>query len=259
MRYPTSTRPQVHFDWRPTPMVKRLLFIHFGIWLAFSIMVNFAGSEAAAVMHGRHLALTPTTAVYELHFWQVFTYMWLHDLQAAMHIIGNMLALFFLGPSLERRWGGRDFLRFYIASGVVAGVVSVILGLVAPATFGGSVVGASGATMAILAAFAFSMPNARILLFFVLPLKAKWLLWGVVAIDTLTFFVGRGDHAWHTHMGGILGAWLLITGNWRPQLLVDRGRLWWLRHVKQRRLKKVGLRVIPGGKEGKAPERRYLN
>ncbi|MGM0576267.1 MAG: rhomboid family intramembrane serine protease [Myxococcota bacterium] len=246
------------FDLRPTPIVLRLLIANFAIWMLFSILVNFAGASWALSLY-RDLALQPTTAILDLHVWQIGTYMWLHDLSGGGHIIFNLLGLFFLGPPLERRWGPKAFLVFYLAAGLIAGLVTVLAGLLIPSWFDVPVVGASGSIMALLAAFSFTMPSATILLFFVIPVQARWIVWIAVGIDTVMFFSSPGGGlAYHTHLGGVLGAWLLITGTWRPRLLKDRVRLLWLRARKRGLQRRKGFRVIDGGRGG-GDRDRYLH
>ncbi len=243
------------FDLRPTKVVIRLMVAMVGIHLLAASLVNLGGASWASTLFHDHLALTPASAVFELELWQVVTYAWLHDLQSPGHLIFNMLGLFFLGPSLEKRWGSRHFFWFWFNSCLIAGIVTVIAGIVAPSLFGGSVVGASGGVMALLAAYSLVMPDAVILLAFILPIRARYIIWIAVGIDTVMFVSGGSRVAWQTHMGGVLGAWLLITGNWRPRLAWDRARLWLLGLSKRR--KQQRLRVIKGGRSDDGP--RYLN
>jgi membrane associated rhomboid family serine protease len=245
-----STLPM---DMKPTPMVLRIIGANVVLWLFFGIFVNMAGLAGAADLYGA-LMLSPhdaTTVVgsvqgVEITFWpwQIATYAWLHDLLSPSHVLFNMLGLFFLGPTLERRWGGRPFLSFYLWSSIIAGAASLILAWLIPGVFGFPVVGASGATMAVLAAFSLVMPETTLLLFFVLPVQAKWILWIAVIMDTMAFVSGS-PIAWHTHMGGVFAAWLLITGNWRPRLALDRLRL---KTLNARRKRAPKLRVLPGGR-----------
>lgn len=243
-------------DLRPTPVVLRLMIAMVGIHLLLAGLVNLGGLTAVRRIYIEELALTPASAIFELRLWQVATYSWLHDLGSAGHIIANMLGLFFLGPPLERRWGGRHFFWFWFWSCLVAGFVTILLGLFFQPLFGGPVVGASGGVMALLAAFSLVMPDAVILLFFILPIQARYIVWIAVGIDTLFFFSGSMGLAWHTHMGGVLAAWLLITGNWRPKLALDRARLFWLRL--RGRERRSHLRVVPGPR-GDRTDRHDMN
>lgn len=236
---------------RLTPMVKRLMIANVSIWFVFALLVNFGRQEWAATLYRDQLALEPAAVAFQFKIWQLATYSWLHDLGAPMHILANMLGLFFLGPALETRWGPRDFLVFYLATGLIAGLFTVLVGLAMPGLFGTHVVGASGSIMALLAGFSFALPNATLLLFFIIPVQARWVIWLAVVVDTIFFFSNpdASSVAWHTHIGGVIGAWLLITGKWRPGRLIDSVRL--ARLQKRRR----SLGVIEGGKS----DRRHLN
>lgn len=252
----TPHGPRARFNWRPTPVVLRLIIVNVGIWLLFSVLVHFLEQPWAWALHHDHLALDAHNYFTSFELWQVFTYMWLHDLLAASHIIFNMLGLYFLGPPLERRWGGRHFLRFYVLTGTIAGIFSLLAGHVLPATFGIDVViGASGAVLGLVAAFSIVIPNTTLLLFFVVPLRAKYVVWIVLAIDTVVFLSATtSDVAYQTHVGGVIAAWLLITGNWRPRLAFDRLRL--LRLKLKRRQARARFNVIKGGKDD---DKRHLN
>lgn len=203
---------------RPTPMVVRLLVVLGALWLLFAIAINLGGTRLFESIY-RELWLVPTEAVPGLRLWQVGTYAWLHDLDGLSHILFNSLALYFLGPTLERRWGGRGFLKFFVLSGILAGLFSVLVGFVFGGRWDLPIVGASGAIFGLLAAFSILFPNAQMLLFFVVPVRARYIVW-IAIIGDLLFFVAnpRGNVAIQTHMGGALAGWLLVTGNWRPSI-----------------------------------------
>ena len=237
------------FDWRPTPIVRRLLWLTGGIWL-MSALLN-AITEATPMVAGLYDAfhLHPKESTTGFHLWQFFSYMWLHDLNALAHIFGNMLGLFILGPLIERALGGYRFLKLYLQCGLGAGLFTVILGWLFPATFGQPVVGASGALFGLVAALSIIMPREKMLLFFVAPIEARWLIWLVLGVDTLAFATNpESDLAWQTHVGGALTAWLVIHRYWDLRLLWDRWRLWRIGRG-PRRPKRPDLRVLPGGKD----------
>ena len=89
-----------------TPWVKRLLIANTVVFFATAVIGPELVFEWFAFQPGE-LILRP---------WGPVTYMFLHgDL---WHLLSNMLVLFFFGPPLEGRWGGREFLRFYFVCGV---------------------------------------------------------------------------------------------------------------------------------------------
>jgi len=121
----------------------------------------------------RWFALIPATVFPGVQLWRLFTYMFMHGDFA--HILFNMLVLWWFGSPVEQRLGMRRFVFYYFLCGVGSGLVSVFFYL----SFGGShvpILGASGALMGMFMAFALLYPNAQVLLFFVVPVKAKWLV-----------------------------------------------------------------------------------
>jgi len=70
------------------------------------------------------LGLHPVLVLRYLWIWQLGTYMFLHG--GLFHILFNMLALWMFGTELERIWGTRYFLKFYLVTGVGAGMLTVL-------------------------------------------------------------------------------------------------------------------------------------
>lgn len=248
-------RQQMSFQ-RPGPVVLRLIIINAALWLVFSVLINSLQSRGADDVY-RWLWLQPEDTVFDGRVWQVLTYGFLHDLSGLSHIVFNCLALYFLGTPLNQRWGGRSFLKFYLIAVLGAGAFSLLVGLLLPG-FDNPIVGASGGIFALLTAFSMLFPTAEILLFFVLPVKARHVIWIAIAIDIVLFVaLPRYDVAIHTHIGGALMGWLLVTGNWRPTRAAGRLKRWWSNrrtpgggaHGKGR----PDLRVVPGGRD------RYIN
>ncbi len=237
------------FDWRPTPLVRRLLWIVGSVWLVAAVLGSPTGTNQniSSLYDGLHLHWRESTA--HLNIWQFFTYMWLHDLSGLGHIFGNLLGLWILGSILERQLGGYRFLKLYLQCGIGAGLFTAVLGWLFPLTFGQPVVGASGAIFGLVAALSILLPREKMLLFFIAPIDAKWLIWLVLGIDTLAFASNpQSDLAWQTHIGGALSAWLIINRYWDLRLLIDRWRLWRIGKG-PRRPKRPDLKVLPGGKD----------
>ncbi len=240
-----AQQPQLAFP-RPTRMVVRLLIVLGGLWLLCAIAINLFKSRFVFDAYGE-LMLTPSEVVPGLHVWQALTYMWLHDLEGLMHILFNAMALYFLGPTLERRWGGGNFLRFFLLTGVIAGLFSVLVGVLFGGRWDIPIVGASGAIFGLLAAYSILFPNATMLLFFVVPVRARWIIW-IAIVGDLLFFVAnpRGGVAIQTHFGGAIAGWLLVTGNWRPGIFMPKlKRLFGGRRPPPR----GKFKVYPGGRD----------
>src|ERR1043165_4440628 len=102
----------------------------------------------------RFLAFVPAYILYRP--WTMVTYMFLHA--SFSHILFNMLALYFFGPRVEERLGPRRFIWLYMVSGVAGAILSFVFSPQA------AVVGASGALMGVLMAFAMFWPRVQILI-----------------------------------------------------------------------------------------------
>lgn len=153
------------------------------------------------------------------HFWQLFTYMFLHSAENPMHIIANMLMLYFAGREVEMIAGPRHLLGIYFLGGLLGGVAQVLLG---PGD--GYLIGASAGVFAVLFAFTTTAPEMELtmLVFFVLPVRTKAkVLAGSLAFLSLVCaaavfwgylspggFLGSWGHL--AHLGGALAGWFYI-------------------------------------------------
>jgi len=150
--------------------------------------------------------------------WQVGTYAFIHG--SFNHLFFNMLGLWMFGAELEQVWGRKRYMTFFAASVLAAAVVQLLvnaaLGSTAPT------VGASGGLFGLLLAFAMIFPNRIILLFFVIPMKAKYLvlLYGLLELYQGVYVMNSGV-AHFAHLGGMLGG-LLTIRYWRGQVPFGR-------------------------------------
>ena len=204
-----------------SPALKALIGVNVAVFLIqffFPIVTDVFG-------------LRPIFVVRDFWVWQLATYMFLHG--GAFHIIFNMLALWMFGTDLERRWGARDFLRFYMVTGVGAGVLTVLFSLLpfgpAQQLFRANVIGASGAIYGVLLAYALYFPDRPIYMYFVFPIPAKVFVAIIGAIAFLSSLGDSGGVASATHLGGLAVAYVFLKSG--------RGRLHPFADVKYRYLK----------------------
>ncbi|MSR23355.1 MAG: rhomboid family intramembrane serine protease [Gemmatimonadetes bacterium] len=145
------------------------------------------------------MTLVPSAALYRP--WTVLTYQFVHA--GFLHLLFNMMGLFFLGPRLEERIGGRHFLALYLMSGTFGALLSVLTPDVA-------IVGASGAVFGVFMGFARYWPRERILIWGVLPVEARILVIFLAAASIWGGFSGGGDVAHFAHLGGFAGGWTYL-------------------------------------------------
>ncbi len=140
-------------------------------------------------------------------FWQLLTSVFLHG--NLMHLFFNMFALYVFGRPLEQRWGKIKFLSFYLTVGILANIASVIFYILTKQSV--SLVGASGAIFGVLLAFGGFYPEVTLLLFFVIPMKAKWAIL-LMAVLSIYFQISNrmGGIAHITHLFGFLFGYIYL-------------------------------------------------
>jgi len=199
-----------------TPAVKYLIITNVTVFLLQQVL---PGSVVF------WLGLTPRLLWSNFAIWQLFTYMFLHG--GLWHILINMFVLWMFGSELERHWGSREFLKYYIVCGVGAGLFHMLLYLNSTTL----VIGASGAIYGLLMAFGLLFPNRIItlLLMFVFPvqIKAKYLVMFFAAISLFSGVFGDGTNIAHfAHLGGMLVGFLYLKVDWRGKAAARRSQLW---------------------------------
>lgn len=224
-----------------TPVVKQLLIVN---------VILFVGSLLVPVLNVYFPLYYFENPNFQI--WQPITHMFMHG--GFSHILFNMFALYSFGSVLEQMWGGKKFFLFYILCGLGAAVLhtavnywqfheayNLLIGrgisltdinyiLQDPNIFYKDVdvntlstsykisaVGASGAIYGLLVAFAFTFPNAGLsLLFIPVPVKAKYFVPGILALDLFlgfggsSIFGGGTGIAHFAHIGGALVGFLLM-------------------------------------------------
>jgi membrane associated rhomboid family serine protease len=150
--------------------------------------------------------------IHQFKLWQLFTYMFLHG--GFLHIFFNLFTLWMFSGELEEYWGSARFLRYYLISGAGAGFCIAGMNYFIYLRYGMSPVtlGASGAVYAILLAYGMTWPNRQVLLYFLFPIKMKYL---VLIFGLFEFFGtikrGGGSNVSHIgHLGGLLSGFILI-------------------------------------------------
>jgi membrane associated rhomboid family serine protease len=143
--------------------------------------------------------------------WQLVTYSFLHDPANIMHIAFNMFALYMFGSDIERVFGPRRMLSYYLVCVVTAAVAQLVVvsAINAPPY---PTVGASGGVFGLLLAFGMYFPRRKLLLIFPpIPMPA-WLfvtLYGVIELFLGVTGTQQGV-AHFAHLGGMLGGFLMI-------------------------------------------------
>ena len=181
--------------------VKHLLIINTICYLAYYVL-----AKQQIIDLNYWLGIwTPSSGMFRI--WQPLTYMFMHG--SFDHLFFNMFTLWMFGAVLERYWGTRRFLFYYLICGIGAGLLNLLVPGVHLS------VGASGAVYALLLAFGMMWPNEYIYLYFLVPIKTKWFIIGMIAIELFEGIFRSYDGIAHfAHLGGMLIGFLLIL-YWR--------------------------------------------
>ncbi len=191
------------------PVIKWLLIINVAAFLGPRVL-NFNLD-----FFYRAFGLVPAYVFGKFFVWQPVTYMFLHA--DTWHILMNMFILWMFGSELERTWGSREFLRFYFTAGVGAGIINFVFAVFNPATNLMPIIGASGAIYGILVAYAMLFPERYVYIYFLIPVKVKFLVIFLVIIAFLSTY--RPDGIAHfAHLGGALVGFLYLKFDWRWKL-----------------------------------------
>lgn len=205
--------PQMRFTLpQLTPVVKKILIINVAVFL-LSILIKPLGAVIYNVFQ-----LDSTSPWRALQLWRLVTYQFLHDPYLISHIIFNMLGLYFLGPTLERFWGSKRFLFFYLSCGIAGGLFYLFLSAVGFLPVG-RMVGASGAILGMLAACAILFPHFVVfLLIFPVPIRLAAIFFTFLYVVNL---ISKGANAGGdaAHLAGMAaGAFYVLSQSWRIKI-----------------------------------------
>jgi len=209
--YRSSSYSTTQFGYFMTSTVKQLIIANVAVFLLIKLASGFPWLSL--------FGLVPALLFGGFRLWQPVTYMFLHG--GPWHLAVNMLMLWFFGPALERAWGRKQFLVFYLFCGIGGGLCSWLFGL-------GSfvpVIGASGAIFGLLVAYAMMYPDTTILMFFIFPMKIRHAVLFMAGFNLLgAFSASNTGIAYFGHLGGALFGYLYLKNEWiRRQLAFAKG------------------------------------
>jgi membrane associated rhomboid family serine protease len=209
---------------RTSPIVLNLIIINSLVFFAQAVFGGLEDSSKIndwfALHHYKSSAFQP---------YQLVTHMFMHG--SLFHLLFNMLALFMFGSLMERLWGPKRFLIFYLSCGVFAGLSQLgsyaytywdydhsflsldVVEVYQSALLRNATVGASGAIMGVLAAYGYTFPNTQLFIMpFPFPIKAKWAIIGIIAFDIFGGISNSAtDNVAHfAHIGGALAGFIIV-------------------------------------------------
>ena len=230
------------------PVTKNLIIINFIVWLAMMVIPRSLGVDVMK-LGALHYIEAP-----DFNILQLFTYMFMHSTGSFAHILFNMFSLFMFGITLERLFGAKRFLFFYITCGFGAALIQegvwaltlpdMIIDGLAQANHTSyeaisqwvaaqphilvdnydffTTIGASGAIYGVLLAFGMLFPDRPLYLMFIpVPIKAKWMIVGFVVLELLIGLSSANDGVAHfAHLGGMFVGFLIIL-YWKKRGMIN--------------------------------------
>ncbi len=215
-------------SWNQQSAVSQLIILNVIVFVVNLLFGNVSTTSQGSVNEA--LALNADTLWKPWSWYKVLTYAFAHSSRDISHIFFNMLSLYFMGRSVEMKYGRKEFLKIYLLAALFCGVLSMVVRSFGPD--GRSVLGASGAVLCISMLFVYNFPNATVY-FIVFPMPA-WVL-GVIFVLT-NFFSNPGSGvAYDVHLFGILFATMYFFLGWNfsklqdPMQGVESIQRWWKR------------------------------
>lgn len=134
----------------------------------------------------------------KFQWFQPITHMFLHG--SVIHILFNMIVFLSFGGIVENYFGRKKFIYFYFIAGLGSALLQTII-------VGGNVgmIGASGAIFGVMIVSAFRQPDAKASLFFLFPIKMKYIIPGLFLIELMSGIFGwEQGTAHYAHVGGAI-------------------------------------------------------
>jgi membrane associated rhomboid family serine protease len=147
--------------------------------------------------------------------WQLLTYAFLHG--SLIHLAFNMFALYMFGGAIERVFGSRRYLTFYLVCVLSAAIAQLIVAGVSGNVY--PTVGASGGVFGLLLAYGMYFPNNRVMLLFPpIPMPARVFVVVYALIELFLGVTGTQEGVAHfAHLGGMVGGFIMLR-YWRGRL-----------------------------------------
>lgn len=191
--------------------ILRILLFITGGFSVFNALVNF-------VIDNCSLPLSLSGIIYKP--WTLITYMFTHI--ELMHIFWNMITLYWFAQILSEYTSSRKIIPLYILGGIAGAVVAIFLVLIIPgfqSVIGMPMVGASAGVTAIIIAAATLVPNYKMNLMFIGPVKLIYVALFVVFLDILSVSTYSNVGGNLAHLGGALMGYVFIKQ-------YEKGRDW---------------------------------
>jgi len=208
-------RDEIRRIYREGDILSKVILVNLGVYLLYTLLriVSYLFQFNLAGLFIEWTALPSDLGKLITRPWTLISYMFLHE--GFLHILFNLLYLYFAGRLFMEHFGGRRLLSTYILGGLIGGILYVISYNVFP-TFADVVSisnnrGASAGVMAIVVAIAAYIPNFRVRLFFTLEVKL-WIIAALMLLSDLIYLGDGNNPGGHiAHLGGAFFGYLFVS------------------------------------------------
>ena len=188
-----------------TKVTKAIIIACVAIYFVDFVLSNL-GFQINGLNLNEILGLVPAAVKDQGWIWQFVTYIFMHG--HPLHLLLNMLILWYFGAEIEMKMGTKQFLWYFLLCGVGAGVFNfaVNLAFTDPSRLTHPIIGASGAIFGVLAAYGIFYGNRYFLVFFLFPMKAKYFVLVMAGMEMVMGVEGnpRDNVAHFAHIGGMM-------------------------------------------------------
>ena len=202
-----------------TPVTKNLIIICTVTYFVDFILYHL-GVQPGGLNLNEILGLVPLFVKEKHWYWQFVSYIFMHG--HPLHILLNMLILWYFGSEIETKLGASQFLQYFLICGIGAGLFNYGVNVLFtdPSRLGHPIIGASGAIFGVLAAYGIFFGNRYFLVFFLFPMKAKYFVLIMAGIELVMGVESSAqDNVAHfAHIGGMfVGATYIFLRYMRPR------------------------------------------
>jgi membrane associated rhomboid family serine protease len=217
------------------------VFVVLGVIKVFSMWLSF---DAFFITLHNQFSLPSDFSEFVTRPWTIITYFFTHDLRGIMHILFNMLALYWFGKVLVTYLGSDKVIAVYVLGGLAGGLLYLMVYNLIPnppvfLSGQAELVGASASVFAIMVAAATLLPDYTFFLLFFGPVKIKWIALIYIFLSLLGS-VGQNAGGEIAHLGGALigfvyikqlqvgvnwGGWITAILNWIAGLFTSRPKV----------------------------------
>jgi membrane associated rhomboid family serine protease len=204
---------EINRSFRNGTYLTKLIYLNIIIWVVVRLVFvgyTLSGSDGSTMLGW--LALPASFGQFITRPWTLLTYMFLHF--ELMHILFNVLWLYWFGKIFLEYHSQQKLLSLYLIGGFLGGLAYMVAYNLIPvlqnSIFQVQLLGASASVIAIVIAIAVYVPNHLIHLFFIGPVKIKW----IAFVSVLLYIINlSGDNAGgnFAHLGGALWGWIYMS------------------------------------------------